>query len=348
MSLKVNIRKKLKDMTLDISFDTGEQKGITGLLGASGCGKSMTLKAVAGIVTPDFGQIVLDGRVLFDSKKGINRKIQDRNVGYLFQNYGLFPHMTVLENVMMAVKGTRAEKRNQALFYLKLFHAEELAGHYPGRLSGGQQQRAALARVMASKPSLLMLDEPFSAMDYYLKENLQMELLEELQSFDGQVLLVTHSRDEIHRFCETIHVMNQGTIVVSGGVKEVFRQPKTVSAARLTGCKNIVRIEHKSPHEFFVPQWGLCVIIKEREVPQEAEFIGIRAHYLKRAEGEGAENTMECRLAHFFDDPFEVTLVLENGIWWKIPKDRWKQEFQEEAPFWLTVPEEGIFFLDDL
>lgn len=348
MSLVVSIRKRLKDMTLAVDFETGGSKGITGLLGASGCGKSMTLKTIAGIVTPDSGKIILNGRVLFDSSQGINLKIQDRRVGYLFQNYALFPHMTVLDNVMMAVKGNKQEKQKQALLYLKLLKVEELSDNFPGRLSGGQQQRVALARVLASRPSLLLLDEPFSAMDYYLKESLQLELLDELSGFSGEILLVTHSRDEIYRLCQTIHVMNQGKIGVFGSVKEVFHKPETITAARLTGCKNIVKIEYRSPHELYVPQWGICVAIKEQEVPKEADYIGIRAHYLKEAKSSEAENTLKCRLRRFFDDPFEVTLILENGIWWKIPKERWKKEFKEEIPKWLTVPEEGIFFLRDL
>lgn len=348
MSLSVNIVKKLKDMTLNIRFDTAGSHGITGILGSSGCGKSMTLKSIAGIITPDEGRIVLNDRVLFDSEKKVNVKIQDRGVGYLFQNYALFPHMTVKENVEMAVRGPKAEKKKLAEFYLHMFRIEELSGHYPGRLSGGQQQRAALARVMASRPSVLMLDEPFSALDYSLKEMLQLELLEELKSFEGDVLMVTHSRDEIYRFCESIHVINQGSIAVSGGVKEVFKNPGTISAARLTGCKNIVGIRYLDAHKFFVPDWGIDVIIKGQEVPKEAGYIGIRAHDLLRAADGETENMMECRLKRILEDPFEMTLILENGIWWKVPKDRWNLEWNRKAPQRMVIPEESIFFLKDL
>lgn len=161
MSLKVEIKKKLRDMTLNAAFDTERDSGITGILGASGCGKSMTLKCIAGILTPDEGRIELNGRVLFDSAKGINVKIQDRGVGYLFQNYALFPHMTIRENVEMALSCPKSERREAAMRYLDMYHIGELADRYPSRLSGGQQQRAALARIMASKPEVLMLDEPF-------------------------------------------------------------------------------------------------------------------------------------------------------------------------------------------
>lgn len=348
MSLKVEITKKLKDMVLSVSFNTEKESGITGILGASGCGKSMTLKCIAGIITPDEGRIELNGRVLFDSEKGINRKIQDRGVGYLFQNYALFPHMTIRENVEMALTGSRKQRRETAEQYLKMFRMEDLAERYPARLSGGQQQRAALARIMASRPEVLMLDEPFSALDYYLKENLQLELMEELKSYGGDVLLVTHSRDEIYRLCSTIHVIEAGRLVVSGAVKDVFREPQTVSAAKLTGCKNIAEIRPVDSHTFCVPKWGMQVIIRGRKVPADAAFIGIRAHYFTIFSGEAADNVMECRLEKLLEDPFEVTLILDNGIWWKIPKDRWKNEMRERVPERLVIPEESIFFLKDM
>lgn len=345
MSLEVAITKKLKDITLDISFSTSNGEGITGILGASGCGKSMTLKCIAGIVTPDQGRIVLNGRALFDSSSGINLKTQDRGVGYLFQNYALFPHMTVRENVEMALKGTKMEKRRQADQYLSLFHVEDLANHYPARLSGGQQQRIALARIMASKPSVLMLDEPFSALDYYLKENLQLELLKELKSYQGDVLLVTHSRDEIYRFCETIHVLEQGRMVTSGGVKEVFHEPRTVATAKLTGCKNIERIEVTGSHTFYVPNWGLSAVMK-RDVPESANYIGVRAHYLRKAEGSETNNVIPCKCVQILDDPFEVTLILDNGIWWKLSKEKWSEKLNQTVPDRLVIPEESIFFLN--
>lgn len=347
MSLKVEIKKKLRDVTLDVTFDTAKDSGITGILGASGCGKSMTLKCIAGIVTPDEGRIELNGRVLFDSEKGINVKIQDRGVGYLFQNYALFPHMNIQENVEMALNGTKKERQKEAMRYLEMFHIEELAKRYPSRLSGGQQQRAALARIMASKPEVLMLDEPFSALDYYLKEKLQLELLEELKRYDGDVLLVTHSRDEIYRFCSTIHVIDEGEVVVSGTVKDVFKEPETVSAAKLTGCKNIEEIKYVDPHTFYVPKWDMQVIIKNREVPADKPFIGIRAHYFIPAHEAAGGNVMECRLSQLLEDPFEVTLILANDLWWKIPKGRWKDEMKERVPEFLVVPEESIFFLKD-
>ena len=171
MALSVHIKKKLKDFELAVDFDMEE--GIVGFLGSSGCGKSMTLKCIAGIETPDDGRIVLDDEVLFDKKAGIDLSPQKRKVGYLFQNYALFPHMTVRQNIEAGLEASgksKQEKKDIVERLLEQFHIKELENSYPVRISGGQQQRAALARMMAAEPKFLLLDEPFSALDTYLKE----------------------------------------------------------------------------------------------------------------------------------------------------------------------------------
>ena len=162
MSLQVEIEKKLNDKVLSVSFDTEGKQGITGILGASGCGKSMTLKCIAGIETPDRGKIVLNGRVLFDSGKKINLRVQDRHVGYLFQNYALFPNMTVEKNIAAGFqyrpgqKMSAEEIKKQTADYMELLHVTELKSSYPGKLSGGQQQRVALAQSTPQPSSLRM------------------------------------------------------------------------------------------------------------------------------------------------------------------------------------------------
>src|SRR5665647_158256 len=144
MSLLVNIKKKFKGFTLDVHFETGE--GYLGILGASGSGKSMTLKCIAGIETPDEGRIILNGRVLYDSENKINLKPQSRNIGYLFQNYALFPNMTVEDNIGAGIKLPRNEKKQKINELIKTIHLQGLEHKYPSMLSGGQQQRVALAR----------------------------------------------------------------------------------------------------------------------------------------------------------------------------------------------------------
>lgn len=354
MGLSVDIEKKLKDMTLKISFETQANEGITGILGASGCGKSMTLKCIAGIVKPDKGRIVLNGRVLFDSEKRIHVKIQERRTGYLFQNYALFPHMTILQNVEIAIQNQSKSKRDKALGYLKLLHLEEVKDSYPACLSGGQQQRAALARILASEPDVLMLDEPFSALDYYLKEHLQMELLELLKRYEGDILMVTHSRDEIYRFCSQIHILDKGQKVISGSVQEVFDNPQVVAAAKLTGCKNIVKVNRLSSHSLQIPQWNLQLQF-DRKVPDKVEYIGIRAHFLRKktqqelagqTEGKYAgHNVIFCQTYQLVEDPFEMTVIINGIIWWKVSKKDWKHIYGETVPKELVIPQESVLFL---
>ena len=165
--LKVNIKKELKEFDLDITFEL--KNGCLGILGPSGCGKSMTLKSIAGIVNPDTGFISLntdEETIFFDSNKKINLKPQIRNVGYLFQNYALFPNMTVEENIASGLSNDDGKTVSEMI---KRFHLDGLEKRYPRQLSGGQQQRVALARILAYNPDVILLDEPFSAMDTFLK-----------------------------------------------------------------------------------------------------------------------------------------------------------------------------------
>ena len=202
----------------------------------------------------------------------------------------------------------------------------------------------ALARILASKPDVLMLDEPFSALDYYLKENLQLELLEVLNMYQGDILMVTHNRDEIYRFCQSIHVLDRGQAVACGKTKQVFQEPGAIAAAKLTGCKNLERVERRSDHILRVPAWNAELHIT-RPIPRETIAIGIRAHYFRPPEPGETENLLPCRCRQLLEDPFEVTIIMENGIWWKIPKDIWREFYKETIPETFVVPEERILFL---
>ena len=239
MSLQVEIYKKLGDFTLDAAFET--YGGVLGMLGASGCGKSITLKCIAGIETPDRGRIVLDGVTLFDSEQKINLPPQKRQVGYLFQNYALFPNMTVRQNILCGLCREKDKARRQAELeqVLELLQLQGLEQHRPAQLSGGQQQRVALARILVNKPRLLMLDEPFSALDSHRREKLQLQMREMLAGFGCDVLMVTHSRDEAYHMCRRVAVMDSGRLLAVKDTKELFADPGSIRAALLTGCKNI-------------------------------------------------------------------------------------------------------------
>ena len=239
MSLFVDIEKKLGSFHLHTSFEA--QEGTMALLGASGCGKSVTLKCIAGIMTPDRGKIVLDGQTLFDSEARVNLTPQQRRVGYLFQQYALFPNMTVLQNIQCGIRtGSRAEKKAIAAGQARRFHLEGLEKKYPAQLSGGQQQRAALARILASEPRAVLLDEPFSALDSFLKWNLELELKDLLSGFPGSILWVSHDLGECYRNCQKVCVIENGVCAQMTDMKALVDRPATPGAARLTGCRNFL------------------------------------------------------------------------------------------------------------
>lgn len=209
--LEVQIYKKLAEFDLDVSFQVDDN--ILGFMGASGSGKSMTLKCIAGIETPDQGRIVLNGRVLFDSEKKINVPIQKRNVGYMFQSYALFPNMNVYENISVGLRARKVKDVDIVVQkVMQQFRVFELASRYPKQLSGGQRQRVALARLMAYEPDVLLLDEPFSALDEDLKKNLLQELKSELQ-ISKPVIFVSHDKEEVNELCDLKYKIKQGEII---------------------------------------------------------------------------------------------------------------------------------------
>jgi molybdate transport system ATP-binding protein len=321
--IALSIRKRLgADFCLDLEFETGD--GCLGILGASGAGKSMTLKCIAGIERPDEGHIEVNGRVLFDSKRRINLKPQARRVGYLFQNYALFPRMTVLGNIRAAKPaGGRLEQAEFAAMIgaaLERFGLAGLENRRPRELSGGQQQRVALLRMLCAKPEALLFDEPFSALDMYLREQIEVDF-PRLIGEGRNAVLVTHSRDEIFRLCPELLLLDMGKVAGRGPTKELFKNPLTVAAARLTGCKNISPLRVLGAREVEALDWGLRL---RTACPVDgATHIGIRAHDLRPARGE-TFNLVAPRLITSTRTPFEETLIFSNAdragsgqIWWK-------------------------------
>ena len=305
--LEVTIKKKLGSFRLDVCFTA--QNEIFALLGASGCGKSMTLKCIAGIEKPDEGRIVLDGRVLFDSKSCIDLPPQQRRVGYLFQSYALFPHMTVRQNIAAGIHHiSKAERKKKVEEKIKSFYLDGLAEQYPHQLSGGQQQRVALARILASEPQLLLLDEPFSALDNYLRWQLEQELQATLESFPGTTLFVSHSRDEVFRLSNTVCLINNGKSEDPMPVRELFAHPQTLSAALLSGCKNYSRVTVEGPRRLFATDWGTMLSTAE-DIPPEIRYAGIRAHYVQQKNG--GENLVSCRILRMVEDVFSMILTLQ-------------------------------------
>lgn len=326
MALNVRIRKKLGIFQLDVDFEVKD--GIFAILGASGCGKSMTLKCIAGIETPDQGRIVLNGKVLYDSEQKINLPPQKRKVGYMFQDYALFPNMSVAQNIMAGM-GKKPE-REAVMRYLEQFHLVELASHYPSQLSGGQKQRVAMARMIASKPDIILLDEPFSALDSYLKWELEQQMRETLQEVQKPALFVSHNRDEVYRLCNMVSCIHQGRMEVIEPIKEFFHNPKTREAARLSGCKNISDIDVIDAHHIYARNWDVTLYCKQ--IPADTVAIGIRAHSFDAGKSGQTEDeemialpVMEHRV---LEEPFEWNISWkpsQKSEWlqWKIAKKEW-------------------------
>lgn len=365
-----------------------------GILGASGSGKSMTLRSIAGILTPDEGRIVLGDRVLFDSSGHINLRPQVRNVGYLFQNYALFPNMTVRENIMVGLETQRRsvgslkennksagglfsrrkvfkeEKNRRADEMIEKFKLTGLEDRLPRQISGGQQQRVALARIMAYSPDVILLDEPFSALDWFLKDRMQLELTEMLKDYEGMVIMVSHDRDEIYRFSEELLIVDEGKVVKRGETRSVFADPGTRAAAALTGCKNFSRAERLDDHHVKALDWGIT-IETERVLPGKFNHLGFRAHqfepvYLRDAAGEEQEkavwgqpnttrpgNAIRCNVISEARLQFERNYYIKpetesaDGtlLTWLVQRELWPEIDERGLPDYLVLPEKDLLYL---
>ncbi len=326
MSMDVQIQKVWGAFHLDVAFKT--DGGVLGLLGASGSGKSKTLQCIAGIERPDSGHVCVNGRMLFDSRRRMDMAVQDRRVGYLFQHYALFPNMTVAENIACGIRRGSVpsqEKRRIVQDMVDRLHLSGLERQKPEQLSGGQQQRVALARILVNEPDLLLLDEPFSALDSYLKEQVMAELRSVLKQFQKDVVIVTHSRDEAYQLCHTIAVLNQGKLEVMGPTEQVFSQPKTRAAAVLTGCRNIARACKRGRRRVYVPDWDVTLTVGH-DVGDDLCAVGIRAHSFSDSLEENREAVQNIEI---LEQPFSNILVFRYArqhrgtepLWWQRPKD---------------------------
>ncbi|MBR1437680.1 MAG: ATP-binding cassette domain-containing protein [Synergistaceae bacterium] len=344
MSLYVDVHKTFGKFQLDVELSLGNEE--LALLGASGSGKSLTLSCIAGIVKPDRGKIIIDGVTVFDSEKGINIPPQKRHTGLMFQNYALFPNMTVYQNLRA---GQRHSDTSGIADILSRFGLEEVKDLYPSQISGGQQQRTALARMLLSRPKILMLDEPFSALDSHLRFHMERELLDVFSGFGGSVILVSHSRDEAFRLCRRVAVVSGGHIDVEGAKNEVFADPKTRNAAILTGCKNISRCEYISNEKIFASDWGIELVC--REYRPDTKYIGIRMHSITH-ELEGI-NCFECRVVQVIENPFSFTVMLipresdcnAKPIGWEMDKNLWQKVRADYVK--ICLPPENILLLKE-
>ena len=374
MSLKVDIKKNMGDFSLNVAFEAGDE--VLGFLGASGCGKSLTMRCIAGIERPDEGRIEVNGQVFFDRARGRRASVdltpQQRKTALLFQNYMLFPNLTVAQNVAAGIgKDVSSADRDACVAsQIRRFGLEGMEKRYPAQLSGGQQQRVALARMLAAKPGILMLDEPFSALDAHLKSSLEQNLIGLFKEFDGTVLYVSHDIDEAFRFCNRIAVVDAGCIEEIGPKQDIVNSPGSLAAIKLSGCKNTAQAEYVDTSTVHLPQWGIRVKCGH-PVPQDVQYFGVRAFYLQRAGGPG-ENVYRVRADRVSDSRFERTVMLSfldsdddpqhlhdvseedetmkflrTHIQWRVdklktPKDELPQEGEE---LYICIPPDAVYLV---
>ena len=342
MAVDIAIKKRLGDFTLDIKLCSDSAR--LGILGTSGCGKSMTLKCIAGIERPDSGHIIVNGRTLFDSEKHIDLKPQKRRVGYLFQSYALFSTMTVKKNITAGASGSRREKQKRAAELMESFELTDCRNKLPMQLSGGQQQRTALARLIASEPEIVLLDEAFSALDAHLKERLQYEVLGFLKKYSLPAVIVSHDRDEIYKLTDSAAVIDSGAVCAYADTKTLFENPGVATAARITGCKNISPVKKLGEYELFALDWGLRLRTVQR-IDESIRFVGIRAHDIQALKS-GTENSIPADIISVLESPFEITYIAitpgGGQIWRKLSRD---ERIVPHTDGYLYLPPEKLLLL---
>ena len=348
MAIELDIQKKFKGFSLNVKLKG--QNGTMGILGASGSGKSMTLRSIAGIETPDSGKIIINGKTVFDSQAKINLKPQERRVGYLFQNYALFPTMSVEKNIACGYRGDKSELSRKVSDYIKRYHLEGLEKHLPSQLSGGQQQRVALARMMIGEPEVILLDEPFSALDGYLKDILQRDMQNFLKDYKGDMIMVTHSRDEAYKFCSQLTLLHEGKDILTGETRQIFEMPQYLEAARLTGCKNFSAVQKMGEHQLYALDWKImlrtCQVVSDN-----ITHVGIRGHWLRSAK-EAGENVMAVQMNEYIENTFEHQYLISNKeavdstpLWWMCQKKDFQEKSEERIPKYLYFPPEHLMLL---
>lgn len=354
VGLFVDIEKYLPGFNLSVTFNCQNQP--LGLLGASGSGKSLILRSLAGVETPSRGRIVLNGRILFDSEKGINLPSRQRHIGFVVQNYALFPHLTVAENIAFSLPKNLSKKviKQQIANQLELVQLLGMENRYPHQLSGGQQQRVAIARALASRPEALLLDEPFSALDTHLRAQLERQMIKTLSNYDGVTIFVTHNMDEAYRICENLLVMEKGRAIANNSKQKIFEQPDSVSLAKITGCKNFSRAIIINNQQLEAIDWDVKLYTVP-ETPDYLAYTGIRAHQIIFGRDLGDINTFLCWLANAIEGPHRVTLYLKLNqpsnhdqdfhIQAELYKDKWLEIKEQALPWTVTLSPQRLLLL---
>lgn len=360
VSLEVQIAKQLPEFSLEVKFRV-EGGAPLSILGPSGSGKTMLLRCIAGLERPDFGNVTLDNRVLLNTEQRIRVPSRLRRLGFLFQQYALFPHRTVFENIEFGVRHLeRTQREARVAEVIQRTHITGLDQRYPRELSGGEQQRVALARALAIEPEALLLDEPLSALDAHLRNQIEGQLQETFAEYRRPTLLVTHNVEEAYRLCDQMLVLSRGHVAAFGLKDEIFQRPPSLQVARLTGCRNFSKVKVISPCEVEALDWGCRLRLA---VPGErAAHVGIRAHHIDFAEaaipGASTENMFPCWLVRSSETPFRITLFLklheapcgdspDFHLQAEVFKEKWERFRDEPMPWHVRLSPMSLFLMPE-
>ncbi len=295
-------------------------EGVTVLFGASGSGKTLTLDCIAGFVRPDSGRILLDDVILFDAAAKVNLRPQDRNCGYVFQNYALFPHMTLRENLAFAAeRRPRLERHRRVSEMLDKFELTPVAGRRPHEVSGGEKQRCSIARALIGEPALLLLDEPARGLDAPLRNGLYATLRQVRAEFAVSILLVTHDLDECFEMADEMLVMREGRVVQSGAPTDILARPANVEVARILGIPNLFNAEitaldpGRNTSRLKLPDFELTGVYYPGRLLGDRVWLCISSADLRVASPDGV-NRVPLKLVRVAETPRATRLEFAGGV----------------------------------
>ena len=352
--MHVRIRKRFPPrpdsagFALDLEFKA--DAAITVLFGPSGSGKTLTLDSIAGFVRPDEGRILLDDDILFDAATGVHLAPRKRRCGYVFQNYALFPHMTLRNNLAFAVERLpRLERHRRVNEMLERFHLAEVSGRRPHELSGGQKQRCSIARALIGAPRLLLLDEPARGLDAPLRAELYSTLREVREDFRIPILLVTHDLDEAFQLGNQMLVVREGRLVQSGPPREVIEEPENVEVARLLGLYNLLPVEiraldpGRNSSRLRYGEYDLAGQYIRGHLIGDHVWMCVRPDQLRAIpkDGKPAQNQIPAALNHIVERPTGVRLEFENDIAVDMPRIEY-EKYERVREWTIQFPADAM------
>jgi molybdate transport system ATP-binding protein len=331
--------------SLEVEFEA--RAGVTALFGPSGAGKTLTLDAIAGFMRPDAGRILLDDTILFDAASHVSLRPQERTCGYVFQNYVLFPHMTIRQNLIFAAdRQPRLERHRRVNEMLEQFHLTDVAGRLPHQVSGGQKQRCSIARALIGSPRLLLLDEPARGLDAPLRADLYSLLREIRADFQVPILLVTHDLEECFELADQMLVLREGRIVQSAPPREILEQPASVEVARLMGIANLFQAEitaldpGRDTSRLRFQNHELTGTYFPGRLLGDRVWLCVRAEELRVARQNGSShaahtaNQIPAKLLRVAEKPQSVRLEFSGDISVELPRQEFER--QKDNKDWLV------------